>query len=166
MARWFGIVVVLCVGLALTGCRRGDVTMDEQFIYATLEFGEQEVTDVIERALTGGARPLMQSAEADLRAGEVYVTGAVNRPQGDTANGTLRLSITASAGQVLASVTQLNFAGYNADTETLNRINGEIALALAGFSGRREAGAEITGITLTDSALTLQLRAPRQDRRP
>jgi hypothetical protein len=146
----------------LAACGRVDFRQDDQYSYLTITLTSEEVTGFIERLLTEGATPLMRMADAQLREGEIFVTGAVNDGRGGTVEGTLSIRIAAQNGALEASVTQLNFAGYTADQTALSRINSDIAAGLARSAQDNRSGTDISAVAITPGGLNVTFRSVRQ----
>lgn len=161
----YSLLVLLALILPLTACDRVEYVTDDQYSYLTLTLTEQEVADLIVSLLTGGTRPIMQTARADLRAGDIYVEGEINDGRGGTFPGNLTMRLWSADGVLQASVGQLNFAGYTVDSATLNRINQDIAAGFAASAARNTSGSIITDVVISDTNLRFTIRSPLENPR-
>lgn len=159
MSRILALSLVLLAVLA--GCRGLNIRVDDQYSYIDVNLTAPETASLIERLLTGGDRPLMRTARAELRQNEIVVTGDVNNQQGGTTPGNLRVQISAVNGQLQVNVRDLNFAGFVADQNALAKINSDIAAGLAQGAQNNTSGAQFTSLSLTPAGLSFTIRTPR-----
>ncbi|MBW4439308.1 MAG: hypothetical protein KME04_19360 [Pleurocapsa minor GSE-CHR-MK-17-07R] len=156
------VLLSIVLMFVLAACGRVDFRQDDQYSYLTITLTSEEVTGFVERLLTEGATPLMRSASAELREGEIFVTGDVNDGRGGVVGGTLSIRMSAQDGVLDAAVTQLNFAGYTADQNALARINSDIAAGLAASARNNNSGSDISAIDITPVGLSITFRSVRQ----
>jgi len=130
--RTLSIVSILMLGLFLAACRANvDLQVDDDFTYLTVSMTEAEAAQAIETILNSGQQGKIINPQADLRDGEIVVSGEVEQQAtGERHPGSLSLRLWAESGHLRAQVTSFDFAGWDASDDQLNNINQSLAEGL------------------------------------
>ncbi|MEL6307670.1 MAG: hypothetical protein AAFV98_10130 [Chloroflexota bacterium] len=135
--------------------------LDDNYSYLTITMSEESVENMIETLLTSGDSQL-QNVTANLRNGDVYVTGEVRR-NGTTQSGSLIVQIGDQNGLLDIEVTSFNFAGYTANQAGIDDFNERLANRIASNARDRENDSEFTDVTVTPTGLEFTIRTPRRE---
>lgn len=154
------IIFLLLPILLLAACDAVQYRTDENFSYLTITLDAEDSSNIIEGILTNGNPPLMRTASAELRNGEIYVTGDVNDGNGGTFPGSLVLRLWMDQGAFQAAISQLSFGGFTADQNLIDRVNMDIANGIAASASNDPNGSIISEIAVTINGLRLTIRTP------
>lgn len=162
--RTIQIVFILILSFFLAACQGNvDLRFDDNYSYLTVSMTEDEATNLIESILGSGQQRQLINPQADLREGEVYVSGEVEQQTtGQRLPGSLTLRLWAENGQLQAQAVSLDFAGWDASEEQLNKINQSLAEGLARQAARRNNDSELSQVTIRDGELSFTFKTPRR----
>lgn len=162
--RTIQMISILILGLILTACQANvNLELDDNFSYLTVTMTEEEATNLIETLLSSGQQNQIINPQADLRDGEIYVTGEVEQQRtGQRLPGSLTMRLWAENGQLQAQVTTLNFDGWDASQEQLNNINQSLAEGLARQAARNNNRSELSQVVVQDGELAFTYKTPRR----
>lgn len=92
------------------------------------------------------------------------VSGEVEQKEtGKLHPGSLTLRLWAENGQLQAKVTSLDFAGWDAQPETLDKINRDIAEGMARKAANKNNRSELTDVTIRDGEMSFTFKTPRKE---
>ena len=162
--RTIPIVSILILGLFLAACRANvDLKVDDDFTYLTVSMTEAEAAQAIESILSSGQQGQIINPQADLRDGEIVVSGEVEQQAtGKRLPGRLTMRLWAESGHLRAQVTSFDFAGWDASDEQLNEINQSLAEGLARQAARRNNQSELSEVIVRDGELAFTFKTPRR----
>lgn len=162
--RTIQLMSIIILGLLLAACRANvDLQVDDDFTYLTVSQTEAEATALIERILSSGQQSRLINPQADLREGEIFVSGEVEQQgTGQRLPGSLTMRLWAENGQLQAQVATLDFAGWDASSEQLNKINQSLAEGLARQAGRNNNDSELSQVIVRDGELAFTFKTPRR----
>ncbi len=157
------ILFIFITGLFLVGCDANiSVRQDDTSNYLTITLTEQQAIDLIEKSLGSGNSPKIVNPQADLRNGEIFVSGSVRQPNtNQLVSGNLTIRLWADQGKLKAQVTSFNFAGVEAGEGQLAQINQSVANRLA-QSGPRRGQTELDDVTIQNDEMSLTFKSPRR----
>ncbi|MDX1992301.1 MAG: hypothetical protein SF029_07925 [bacterium] len=153
--------LLLVVLLFLTACEGVQYSEDANYSYVTITLPEQQVADLLSGLLTYGNPPLMYTAQVQLNAGEIYITGEANDGRGGRLPGTLRAQVWIENGGLRVTVTEFIISGYSADASAIAQVNQALYQGFTQASANDRNATEFTEFNVTDSAVRFTLRAPR-----
>ena len=162
--RTLQITFIVAFGLFLAACRANvDLALDDNYTYLTVSMTEAEATQVIETILSSGRQNRIINPQADLRNGEIHVSGEVEQPAGGRLlSGSLTIRLWAENGHLQAQVASLDFAGWDASNERLNEINQKLAEGFARQAAQRNNRSELSEVIIEDGALSFTFKTPRR----
>lgn len=158
----FKLILLLAAAsaLLLTGCRRGEITIDPQSRAVSVTLQEADINAVIVDALAAQSNPLLRNPSVDLQPGLIVVSGEHLRRDGSgaTVSGSIRFRPTVTNNQLEITVESVAIDSLpNADsalldfaTKLADRLNARLQNSVRVF--------EVTSITVTDSTLAFVLR--------
>lgn len=153
---------VLFLLLLTAACGRVSVNRDENYNYVTVTLNEPEVAAVIVQLITQTERGLLQTASADLRSGEIIVTGTAIQ-NGQTYDGSLTIAMSSDGNGLQVRVTSFNFAGFTADQARLDEFNANLAASISTRADSRSIDAVVSEVSITDTSLAVTIRTPRRN---
>ncbi|MBK9125629.1 MAG: hypothetical protein IPM16_21235 [Chloroflexi bacterium] len=158
----FKAVLVLAVAsvFLLTGCRRGEITIDPQSRSVSVTLQESDINDVIAEALAAQSNPLLRNPSVDLQPGLIVVNGEHVRRDGSgaTVSGSISFRPTVTNNRLEITVESVAIDGLpNADdalmdfaTKLADKLNARLQRTVRVF--------EVTSITVTDTSLSFVLQ--------
>ena len=154
------VLLMLSMVVWLAACKANvDLQMDEEYTYLTIFMSEEEAANGIEKALVKH----LVIPQADLREGEVVVSGEVkDKETGKLIPGNLILRLWAENGDLQAKVTSLDFAGWDAQPQTLDKINQDIASGVARRAANKNNRSELTEVIVRDDEMSFTFKTPRK----
>ncbi|MDX2161080.1 MAG: hypothetical protein SF162_07115 [bacterium] len=159
------IVPLVLLAFVLVGCREGQVNIEADGsggVNISLNLTEAEVNALVVDALNAQGDPVLRDTQVDLRSGEIVVSGTHDRRDGSgPVSGTLAIRASVSGGQPQISVSSLNIEGFALDDARIADLNERIAAGIAASANRDNNGVTLTGITITDTTLTISINARR-----
>ena len=161
--RTLQIISILVLGLFIAACKANvDLEIDDAYTYLTISMAEEEAANAIESILGSGKQGKIINPQADLRDGEIYVTGEVEQQTtGKRLPGSLTLRLWAENGQLQAKITSLDFAGWDATQERLDEMNQSLAEGMARRAAQRNNRSELSEVIVTDGELAFTFKTPR-----
>jgi hypothetical protein len=164
MRLWIAVALLVLPLVACNGTSATiDLRADESFYYLTVNMTEEEVQALFEGIFAENNELNVSNPVVDLRPGEIALTGEVASGTGETVPANLTLLVGAVDGQLNASVTDANFAGWEGTQAWLDQINSNIAAGIADAVQNRTDNAELSDVTITDTGLSFTIRAPRDE---
>ena len=157
-------MLLLVLLFTVTGCAGVSISPNADGTFnISVSLSESDVNSLVANALAASPQPILRNTSVDLQNGQIVVRGIHDRQDGSgPVDGTMTLTAGVANGQVSASVTSLNIAGFNADAATLQQINGQIAAGLGASALSGNEGAQLTALSISDTALTFTLRVSPQ----
>jgi hypothetical protein len=158
------VMVFFMLVLAALACNAGadvNVSVDDQYSYLTVSLTEQQVQDVLAGALANAGRVRVENPHVDLQAGQIVVSGEAIGQDGRRYPGNMTLQAGAANGALQISIVAVNFNGFTADPDTINRWNADIAAGLGRAAA--QSASEVSEVAVTDSALSITWRTPRRN---
>lgn len=168
MRKWTIGLSLMLLALTVAACGVGlNVKQDAQGnTIVDVSLPESVVNTILQGTVTtdqgsGDDNILTEIDSVDMKPGIMTVTGKRAMPDGTKANGTFDLSLSAENGELKASVSNIHIEGMEVTEAAVNRINERIASALA-QSASKDEGADITSVSITDSALQFVVTIKKQ----
>lgn len=160
------LIFTLLIFTLLNACGGGfDFRQDDNFNYFTLGMTAEEAATAIETVLSAGNPPAVIEPQAELQQGEIYVQGQVRRQRDDELiPGSLVLRLWAQDGVMQAAVSDLDFAGWDASDQQLNKMNADIAAGVARRAAQNNRQSELTEVSITPEGMRFTWRSPRPQR--
>lgn len=147
----------------MTACNANiQLTMDENYSYLTVTMTEESVENLIETLLTSGQSRL-ENVTADLRAGEIYVTGDAQTNNG-LQSGSLVVDIGTQNGLLDVEVQSFNFGVFSAQQAGIDDFNQRLANNIASNARNNNNDSEFTQVNITSTGLSFTIRSPRPNR--
>ncbi|MEM8532208.1 MAG: hypothetical protein AAGF95_15290 [Chloroflexota bacterium] len=161
--RTIQMIFVLILGLILSACQANvNLELDDNFSYLTVTMTEEEAASLIETILSSGQQSKILNPQADLREGEIYVSGEVEQQRtGQRVPGSLTMRLWVENGQLQAQVNTLDFSGWDASQEQLNNINQSLAEGLS-RQASRNSQSELSQVVVRDGELAFTFKTPRR----
>jgi hypothetical protein len=162
---WLWILAAL-LALPLAACNGVSATVqfrvDEEYNYLTVNMTEEETQVLFEGIFAESEDLPVSNPVVDLRPGEIAISGEV--PSGASGTVPVNLIVEASVenGQPRIEVTSAGFAGWESTPGLIEQINLDIAAGIAD-GVRNNSAAQLTDITIMETALSFTLRAPREE---
>jgi hypothetical protein len=141
---------------SLTGCRRGDISIDPDAGTLGLSISETDLNAGLMTLIAAHSNPLFRNPSLDLQPGLVVLNGEHQRRDGQgmvTGSVTLRPSVV--EGGIQVAVEQVSVEGVNADDAQVQAFADDFAKLLNNQSALRQRRASITAFTVTDSTLDI-----------
>lgn len=152
---------------ALTACNRSNVSVQpngDGTATVNITLSESEINTMIAQLMQQAENPLLRNPSVDLQTGRVVVSGDYERPDGGgTVAGSVTLQLTLSGGQVNVQVTQADIEGFDVSDARLAQFNDDLARRLGARARQDNARAELTGLTISDTAVDITLRVQGRD---
>jgi len=157
-------IVCLLAALALTGCRRGEITNIERGadggVTVTARLTEADVNAAVEEALEVAGNPLLRNPQVDLQNGVIVVSGEhVQRDGGGTVSGSFNVTLTAQNGALLAQVSNLNIEGFDVADERLATFNQRLVNAFTLRANRENRQITVDSVTISNAAIEITITA-------
>lgn len=158
----FKLILLLAAAsaLLLTGCRRGEITIDPQSRSLSVTLQESDINDVIADALASQSNPLLRDPSVDLQPGLIVVSGEHLRRDGSGAmvSGSISFRPAVADNRLEITVESVAIDGLpNADdalfdfaTRLVETLNDRLARTVRVF--------DVTSITVTDMMLVFVLQ--------
>jgi hypothetical protein len=160
LAVFFFLIAPTFACTVITGTAR--VEVDPNFVTFTITLSENDVRGIIESAVVASNPPLLANPTVDLRNGDILVTGTYQPPDGSSAiPGEMTLKMEVANEQLAVTVTALNVAGQPVPQTSIDEFNRQLAQGIARTAVQSNTNAKLSGITITDDAMTLSIRTPR-----
>ncbi len=130
----------------------------------TVTMTEEEVNDAISGALELGGNPLLRNPQVDLQDGAVVITGEHERREGEgRVSGTIRLTLSAEDGVLVAQITDMEIEGTEVSDEQIAQLNERLAEALSNRAGRGRRVLRLDSVTVTDDSIEFVLILEREE---
>jgi hypothetical protein len=150
-----GIVLVV----ALAACNFGNnIRVDQGAgggLDITLTLSEAEVNQLLANGLANNPDAQIEQANIDLQPGALVITGNIVGDDGTRSPGSLSLNVGLVNGQVSVVVTNVTFAGYNANSSEIARINEQIQAGLNARAQQDNSGSQVTAVNVTNDSLSI-----------
>ena len=151
------VLSLLMVSLAACQATIG-FDIDQDYVYTTIEADEANATAAIEKVLSEN----LINPQADLRTGEIVVSGEKEvEATGTVETGSMTITMFIEDGYLIAQITNLDFANWNASPEELANMNEKLAFEMRQHAQMRNSRAELTEVTIQDSGMSFTWRTPR-----
>lgn len=166
MRHWLLVLGFILLSLPLVGCGAGRVEIvrdrGSDMFNVMVELNEDEMAQLVAQALSAGANPLLRDPVADFQDGQIEVTGTHQRRDGG-GNISGRIVIVPSVqDSVLAiEVTEVDIEGVSVSDERIAQFNERLAARLGSRLDQRPRDITMTGVTVTDTVLTLTFNVSR-----
>jgi hypothetical protein len=150
----FFIVVLL-----VSACQRNVTRNGDGSLTVTTSASQQELQDAIASAI---ADPLVKNVTASLQSGYVLVSGERQRlnDASKTDNLTFRLDLSASNGQLVASVSDAHVDDKTIEQNRIDNWNQTIANRLSNL-GRKHENATLASVSVTAESVTMVWKVKR-----
>jgi len=146
----------LLLALVLTGCRRGEVSIDRDAGTLSVTLTESDINTALKTILAARPNPLFRDPSADLQPGVIVLNGQHERRDGQgTVSGTVTLRPSVVDGAVHVSVEGVSVEDVDASDTRVQTFAEDLAALLNNQSSLRERRTTITALTITDSALEI-----------
>jgi hypothetical protein len=160
------LIIGLLAALALTACRRGEITSVERNpeggVTVTARLTEADVNAAINEALEITGNPLLRNPQVDLQNGLIVVSGEhVRRDGNGTVSGSFNVTLTAQNGALLAQVSNLNIEGFDVADERLATFNQRLVNAFTNRANRENRQVTVDSVTITNDAIEITITARR-----
>ena len=153
------ITIFSLILISLAACQAQiGFDLDQDYVYTTIDMDEANAAAAIEKMLEGN----LINPQADLRAGEIVVSGDKEiEATGKVESGSMTISMWVEDGYLIAQVTSLDFANWNASGEELAKMNEKLASEMRQHAQLRNSRAELTEVTIQDGGMSFSWRTPR-----
>lgn len=158
LAALLVLPLVACNGLSANVQFR----VDENYNYLTVNMTEEEAQVLFAGIFEENRELQVINPTVDLLPGEIAVSGEVPSGDGQTVPANLSVQMSVQNGQLNVAVTSMSFAGWQGTQDMLARINSDIAAGIVEAAQNHAGDAQLTEVTITDTALSFTLRAPRE----
>lgn len=158
------LLIALLVALALTACRRGELTNIERNpeggVTVTARLTEADVNAAVTEALAQAENPLLRNPQIDLQNGVIVVSGEHERRNGGgTVSGSINVTLTVQNGAILAQVSNLNIEGLDVADERLTTFNQRLANGFTARANRENRQITVDAVTITNDAIEITITA-------
>jgi hypothetical protein len=158
------LLIALLVALALTGCRRGELTSIERNpeggVTVTARLTESDVNAAVAEALEQTGNPLLRNPQVDLQNGVIVVSGEHERRTGEgTVSGSINVTLTVQNSTLLAQVSNLNIEGVEVSDERLTTFNQRLVNGFTARANRENRQIMVDAVTITDDAIEITITA-------
>lgn len=159
MNKVFKPALLILLVLLATACTRNVSRNGDGSVTVTTSITQQELQEVISSAI---ADPLVKNVTVSLQSGYVLVSGEHQRLNDASKTDTLsfRLDLSASNGQMVASVTDAKIDNITIEQSRVDNWNQTIANRLSNFGGKSE-NATLQTISITTESVTMTWNATR-----
>lgn len=156
--RRFLLLFLICTALifTLTGCRRGDVSVDRDAGTLTITLSESDLNTGLTALIAAQANPLLRNPSLDLQPDLLVLTGQHQRRDGQgTVTGAITLRPSVVNGAIQVSVDSVTVEGVAVNDAQVQAFANDLATLLNNQSALRERQVTITALAVTDSALDI-----------
>jgi hypothetical protein len=148
--------------VGLVGCDRANVADVERNPNGGLDISvavnEQEVNEIVQRALDQGGNPLLRNPVVDLQAGQMVISGEhESRELNRTVSGSLTVTATSSNNTLQVQVTQVNIEGFDMSDARIAELNQRLSANFTDRLNRENANFSVTAVSITADALTFTI---------
>lgn len=159
MNKVFNITLSVLIILFATACTRNVARNGDGSLTVTTSVTQQELQEVITSSI---ADSLVKNVTVSLRSGYVLVLGERQRLNDSSKADTLsfRLDLTASNGQLVASVTDAKIDDIAVEQNRVDNWNQTIANRLSNLGGKSE-NATLQSISITPQSVTMTWNAKK-----
>jgi hypothetical protein len=160
MKKLSKLSLFLLIVLLVSACQRNITRNGDGSLTATTTVSQQELQEVITSSI---ADPLVKSATVSLQSGYVLVSGERQRLNDASKTDTLsfRLDLSASNGQLVASVTNARIDNIVIEQNRVDNWNQTIANRLSNWGGK-SGNATLQSVSITTESVTMTWNVARQ----
>lgn len=157
------LLILLVSSVACTGTANVALEVTETHVIVTVTMTEAEVEDVVTDIFVNGPDAFMTGANVDLRPGGIALSGEVISPlTAEAVPGMVEVQAAAEGGQLKLAVTAFDVGALTAQQIGLDDFNAMLAEGLADAM-RDSNGATVENVTITEDAISITVKAPRDD---
>lgn len=154
------LALLFLVVLMVTACKKDIVRNDDGSLTVETTISQQELQEVITSSI---ADPLVKNVTVSLQSSYVLVSGERQRLNDSSKTDTLtfRLDLSASNGQLVATITNAQIDSVSIEQNRVDNWNQTIANRLANF-GKRSEKATLQTISITPELVIMSWKVTRQ----
>jgi regulator of protease activity HflC (stomatin/prohibitin superfamily) len=160
------LILALCMAVGLVGCDRANVADVERNpnggVDISVSVNEQEVNEMVQRALDQQGNPLLRNPQVDLQAGQMVISGEHDsRELNRMVSGSLTVTATSTNNALQVQVTQVSIEGFDLSDERIAEFNQRLSTNLTDRLNRDHDNFSVTAVSITADALSFTINVRR-----